>query len=87
MRQIMVGGQTHAINHPEQELQLLQKYLDKTRNQYERDIQKKKVPAVKKKIKLGAANIKRVETRIHKVEQRIKWLRRQDQEILALLAA
>ena len=86
-RQIMVDGKLYTIEHPEQELRILQAFLDKIQNKQILDLQKKKVPAVKRKIKLNAKTITRTENRINKVQERIKWLRKQDQEILALLAA
>ena len=83
----MVDGKLYTIEHPEQELRILQAFLDKIQNKQILDLQKKKVPAVKRKIKLNAKTITRTENRINKVQERIKWLRKQDQEILALLAA
>lgn len=89
-RTIMVDGQVHAIEYPEQEYFILQAYLDKIRAQQELDLLKKKVPAVKRKIKVGATKIRRTENRLKKVEAQLKWrkqLRRNDEQLLALLAA
>lgn len=89
-RQIMIDGDVHVINSPEQEFFLLKAYIDKTRNQYEADILKKKTPPVKKNIRILATKIKRAENRLKKAEEQLHWrqkLQKADQEILALLAA
>jgi hypothetical protein len=89
-KQVMIDGEVHVVNSPEEEFFLLQAFLDKTRNQYEADILKKKTPVVKKNIKLLATKINRTENRLKKVEEQLHWrrkLQREDEEILALLAA
>jgi hypothetical protein len=89
-KQVMIDGEVHVVNSPEEEFFLLQAFLDKTRNQYEADILKKKTPVVKKNIRLLATKIKRTENRLEKVEEQLHWrqkLQREDEEILALLAA
>lgn len=89
-RTIMVDGQVHNIEYPEQEYFILQEYIEKVRAQYELDILKKKTPPVKRNIKLLATKIKRAENRLNKVEEQLKWrkkVQRNNQLILALLAA
>jgi len=84
---IMVDGKNYAIESPWQEFYILQAYLDKLEKQQRMDLQKKKMPRVKQKIKLNTANITRTKTRIDKVKARIEWIKREDEEILAILAA
>ena len=87
-KQIMIDGEVHVVETPEQEYFLLSEFLAKSRSQFERDLTKKKTPIVKKKIKVLASTITRTENRIDKVSGEMKWrqkLRREDEEILTLL--
>jgi len=86
-RIIMVDGKNYIIENPWQEFFILQEYLDKLERQQRIDLQKKKMPAVKRKIKLNIKNITRTQNRIDKVKARIEWIRKEDEEILAILAA
>lgn len=87
-KQVMIDGEVYVVDSPEQEYFLLQTFLDKAKTQHELDLTKKKTPIVKKKIKVLSTTIARTENRIDKVSGEIKWrqkLRREDEEILALL--
>lgn len=89
-KQIMIDGEVYAVETPEQEFFLLNEFLAKTRAQFKQDLTKKKTPIVKKKIKVLASKITRTENRLDKVSEEIKWrqkIKREDEEILALLTA
>ncbi len=85
VKKIMINNRLYTIKSPEHERYLLNQYLDKQQAQLSITFTRKKMPSVRKKIKLLTENIKRTQTRLKKAERK-KWLQRQDEELLLLLA-
>jgi len=88
LRRIMIGSELFVIKSPEHEQYLLNRFLDKQQKEFDRLIMAKKMPSIKKKIKLTSNQITRTKTRLKKAENKV-WqqkIRNEDEEILLLLA-
>ncbi len=84
----MIGNELFVIKSPQHEQYLLNRFLDKQEKEFSRLIVAKKMPVVKKNIKLVSTQIVRTKTRLKKAESKI-WnqrIQREDEEILLLLA-
>jgi len=89
-KQVMIDGEIHLVNTPEQEFFLLNEFLAKSRSKYELDIVKKKSPIVKRNIRVLAKTIVRTENRIEKVSEELQWrrvIKQEDEDLLILLTA